>query len=639
MIPNMKYTEKWDLECYFLGGSHSESFLEELERLQVLIDSLKLIIPRQVKLRESSRDSAIPEGAYIEEIQTPSEIVESRDFDALKFTQPDQVWYRNSENFIVFMERMQEIDLCLRQCDAYILCLQSQDINDDRANWLRAEFSLLEASFQLFSNRLDDFLVKLDEDRFQALVSNPRLVEVRYTLEERRLCAKQKLSCEKEDLITELSFDGYHGWGHLYPVLVGEIKIPFEFEGKEEVLSFGQAENKMQHPDRKVRQEVFSRLESAWSAKSALFAQVLNHISGFRLQVYAKRGWTDPLKEPLFENRMSNETLSSMWAAVDEYKALLVDFMQAKAALMGVKQLSWYDVEAPLFESKADFISYDAGAEMVIEQFKQFHPRMGHFAKRAFKEKWIEAEDRPGKRPGGYCASFPKSRQSRIFMTYSGTMVNISTLAHELGHAYHTHMLDDLPSFAQRYRMNVAETASTFAEHIISDALLEQARTREEKLKILSERIQRSILFMMNIHARFLFETNFYEMRKTKFLSSEDLCSLMQHAQEVAYCGSLSEWHPYFWAAKLHFYFTHVPFYNFPYTFGYLFSLGIYNQAKKQGVSFAKNYDALLRESGMMSVEELAKKHFDFDLSKPHFWREVSRAAVADVNQFLKLIE
>lgn len=581
----MKYESKWDLDCFYSGGSNSNAFQEELNQLNSEIEKLAL----------------------------PSEVASCSPL----------------------IQKMQQIDASLRECDAFILCLQSQDIGDDRANQLRSAFYALEARFQLFNNRFDDFLRRCDDASFQSLIHNPACVDIRFVLEERRTRAKLKLPLEKEDLITQLSVDGYQAWGELYPLLVGEIKIPF----KTDQLSFGQAENKMAHPSRHVREAVFSQLRDAWKEKEGLFAQVLNHIAGFRLQVYAQRGWTNPLQEPLFENRMSLKTLQAMWEAVCEFKKPLLGFMQAKARLLGVEKLCWFDLEAPLFEGKNEDISYQKGAELIIDSFEKFHPRMAEFARRALHQKWIEAEDRPKKRPGGFCIHFPKSRQSRIFMTYSDTMLNAATLVHELGHAYHTEMVDNLPSFAQHYRMNIAETASTFAEHVLSDAFLNRAKTREEKLKIFSDRIQRSIVFMMNIHTRFLFETQMYEARKTRFLSAQDLCALMQQSQETAYCGSLGQWHPYFWAAKMHFYFTDVPFYNFPYTFGYLFSLGIFIRAKKGGPSFMQKYDSLLRESGMMSIEDLAKKHIGVDLTKPDFWREASAAAVADVDTFLKLLE
>ncbi|MBI2812073.1 MAG: oligoendopeptidase, partial [Candidatus Melainabacteria bacterium] len=252
---------------------------------------------------------------------------------------------------------------------------------------------------------------------------------------------------------------------------------------------------------------------------------------------------------------------------------------------------------------------------------------------------WIEGEDRAGKRPGGFCVAFPKSRQSRIFMTYSGSLINLSTLAHELGHAYHNAMVERLPSFAQHYRMNVAETASTFAEQIVSDAFLRACKTRQEKIKILFDRVERSLMFFMNIQARFIFETQFYEQRKKGFLSAEELCKLMQAAQEKAFGNALGVWHPYFWASKLHFYFTGAPFYNFPYTFGYLFSLGIYEISKKKGPAFADQYDALLRESGMMSSEDLAKKHLGVDLTQPDFWQQAASGVLNDIDELNKLLE
>ncbi len=575
----MKYAEKWDLTCFFAKGS----FAKELKNLSLVIESLK-----------------VPESPGM---------------------------------FIPLLEKMQEVDLTLRQFDAFILCLQSQNVEDDRADQLRAEFASLDAKYQLFNNRFDHYLIQLDESTFSSLMQDSELDSIRFFIEERRYRAGHKLPFEKEDMITALSVDGFLGWGELYPQLVAEIKIPFE----QTFLSFGQSENKMLHPDPAVREEIFTSLEKVWDSKKNLFSSALNHLAGFRLQTYAMRGW-ETLREPLFENRMTRATLDAMWSAVEQSKGPLLDFLNAKAALLGLGKLSWYDVEAPLFANPKETISYDQGVDLILESFQAFHPRMGEFAHKACTEKWIEAEDRGGKRPGGYCVAFPKSRQSRIFMTYSGTLNNVSTLAHELGHAYHTEMLDDLPSFAQHYRMNIAETASTFAEQIVSDALLQQAKTREEKLKILSDRIQRSVVFMMNIHARFLFEVQFYEMRKQNFVSAKELCQMMTAAQETAYLGTLERGHPYFWAAKLHFYMTEVPFYNFPYTFGYLFSLGLYSRAKNEGPSFAKRYDAVLRESGMMPVEELAKKHLGVDLAKPDFWLESCRAAVADVDAFLKLL-
>lgn len=576
----MHYSKRWDLDCFFSRSSRPAEFTEELQRISSLIASLN-----------------------------------------------------EMKGLPLLVQALQDIDLALGECDAYILCLQAQNTEDETANQLRAEFIAIDAKFQMFNTQFDASLAKMDANHFKEFLGQLKEKEIEFVLYERRERAEKMLPFEKENLITSLAIDGYHGWGELYPSLVGEVKLTIDGEQ----LSFGQAENRLNDPNRQVRASIFQGLQQEWKKKEALFAQTLNHIAGFRLKVYDQRGWHSILQEPLFENRMQPKTLEAMWSAVQQHKKPLVDFMRAKAKLLKLDRLSWYDVHAPLSTDQSESFSYDQGALFIIEKFSAFHPRMGEFARKACSQKWIEAEDRPGKRPGGFCVQFPKSRQSRIFMTYSGTMDNLSTLAHELGHAYHTEMVEDLPRFVQSYRMNVAETASTFAEQIISDALLQQAKSSQQKLHILSDRIERSIAFMMNIHARFLFETQFYEMRKKQFLSAEQLCTLMQKSQEEAYCNELDTWHPYFWAAKLHFYFTGVPFYNFPYTFGYLFSLGLYALAKKQGTSFAPHYDALLRETGMMNIEDLVKKHFGIDLTKPDFWNEAAALAVSDVREFLEI--
>ena len=185
--------------------------------------------------------------------------------------------------------------------------------------------------------------------------------------------------------------------------------------------------------------------------------------------------------------------------------------------------------------------------------------------------------------------------------------------------------------------MNVAETASTFAEMIVADASVESAQNKKEKMALLEDKIQRSIAFFMNIHARFLFETRFYEVRKNGMVSVDRLNELMIEAQKEAYCDAIKDYNPNFWASKLHFHITGVPFYNFPYTFGYLFSLGIYAHAKEKGGSFEDDYIDLLRDTGRMKVEDLAMKHLDVDLTKSDFWESAIQLCVNDVEEFISL--
>jgi oligoendopeptidase F len=222
-------------------------------------------------------------------------------------------------------------------------------------------------------------------------------------------------------------------------------------------------------------------------------------------------------------------------------------------------------------------------------------------------------------------------------MTYAGNPSNVSTLAHEFGHAYHQHLMIELPPLIQKYAMNVAETASTFAEMIVVDAAVRHAADDEERIALLEDKIQQAVAYFMNIHARFIFEKNFYEERKKGLVSTAALNELMLAAQKEAYCDALAEYDPYFWANKLHFYLTTYPFYNFPYTFGYLFSLSVYARALQEGPSFADKYDALLRDTANMTVEELAKRHLGVDITKTEFWQTAVDLVIADVEEFLRL--
>jgi pepF/M3 family oligoendopeptidase len=414
--------------------------------------------------------------------------------------------------------------------------------------------------------------------------------------------------------------------------------MPVEEDGKTVELSAGQGFNRLHTDNLEERTRLFKLWEQTWADKADYCAEALNHLGGFRLQMYKHRGWTSIHKEPLEINRMSEKTLHVMWDVIDRSKDIFVEYLNRKAKLMGLEKLAWVDVDAPLGEA-AQKISFDEGAKTILEQFESFSPKMAAFSKNAFERSWIEAEDRAGKRPGGFCTSFPIAGETRIFMTYGGTANNVSTLAHELGHGYHQHVMNDMPALAQQYAMNVAETASTLAEMIVSDAAVKKASTDEERIILLEDKIQRAIAFFMNIHARFIFETNFYEERRNGLVSVERLNELMESAQKKAFKDSLSSYHPHFWAAKLHFYSTEVPFYNFPYTFGFLFSAGIYAKAQEVGPAFEDQYVSLLRDTGSMTVEELARKHLGVDLTQPDFWQSAVDMAIEDVKQFMALTD
>ncbi len=234
-------------------------------------------------------------------------------------------------------------------------------------------------------------------------------------------------------------------------------------------MSVGQAANRLVGSGSGDGGQCSKRLSRHGQSTPTCCPQTLNNLAGYRLTLYRYRGWDSVLKEPLEYNRMSEATLQAMWSAVEAGKSKLLSYFEKKAQLLGIDKLSWYDLTLRSGKKRPEKIPYDDAAQFIVDQFALFSPRLRDLAVTAFNEGWIEAEDRPGKRPGGFCTTFPLSKQSRIFLTYGGRPSSVDTLAHELGHAYHSHVMKELPAFARRYPMNLAETASTLAEMIVSD--------------------------------------------------------------------------------------------------------------------------------------------------------------------------
>ncbi|MCP5504114.1 MAG: M3 family oligoendopeptidase [Chlamydiales bacterium] len=574
----MKFPKTWNLERIYDGGSLSSSFQNCFQETKEKIDSLKILLCKK-RLNES-------------------------------------------------LSLSQEISFSLREMNAFVECLNAQDVNDSNASSLTGKMRTLSTEFSNLELEFDQALGSLSHQDFLNLIEiHP---DISFHLEEKRKKVKDKLPFEKETFINDLAIDGYHGWSELWDARISEMFFPFH----EKRLSFGQIENKLGDPERNIRKEGFETIQKEFKGSEIVFSQILNHLGGFRLEVYKKRGW-DLLKEPLDENRMSAETLEAMWTAITNIQASLKEFLSCKSALLGIEKMSWYDLEAPLTTTSKE-ITYEDAAETILKQFKSFSPKMADFAKKALENHWIDAEDRIGKRPGGFCIGLPLVKESRIFMTFSNTMTNLFTLAHELGHAFHNEILFSLPEMAQDAKMGVAETASTMAETIVTQAAIKEEKDPKERLFLLDDHLSRSISYLMNIQARFLFETRFYEKRKEGFVSHEALSEIMESAQKEAYANSLETYHPLFWAAKMHFFFTDVPFYNFPYTFGYLFSLGIYHYAMEKG-DFESSYIALLEDTGRMNVESLAKKHLQMDLSQPKFWDQGLSVIKKDIEEYIKL--
>lgn len=518
----------------------------------------------------------------------------------------------------------------LHEAASLIGCLTAENAGDLEATKLEAKCQAIEALFESLDLTIDQKLADLSEAEFKKLLEKE--LEIAFILKERRLAVKEKMPLAQEKLASDLSVSGHASFTNLYYTYMGKLSFPFDGQN----INLSKLEQYFDNPDRKKRLEAYASLEKTLSKEELIFAHILNNIIGYRLSLYENRNWNDFLHETLRDNRMSKKTLDAMWSAVSQNKEPLGRFLERKAKLLGLPKLSYADLGAPLKDPNQTNVPWDEACEDILAAFGNLSPKMAAFAKHALENGWVDSKPSRTKRAGGFCTSAPLLEESRIFMTYMNNTSSKMTLAHELGHAYHSHVLYKRPPLVQDYPMNLAETASIICETIVLEDAVKKVKTKSDKIALLDEKISRSIDFQMDLHSRFLFDTSFHEARKTDFISPDQINHLMVEAQREGFGDALADYVPHFWAYKMHFYFTDATFYNWPYTFGYLFSLGLYNHLLKSN-RFESLYIALLEDTGSMMVEDLAKKHLQIDLTGPTFWNGALNLINKDIEEFISL--
>lgn len=528
----------------------------------------------------------------------------------------------------------------LNSLGAFVSCHASADAANKVFMKYEGEIASFGPLVAKICTNIEFGLQAASEEEFEVFLNQDSwLGENAFFVRQARKDASLRLPRELELLASELDVDGIHAWGRLYDRVSSAVRV--EVMEKGEVVRKSPGQVTFDSPLRSVRENSFCAFRKAWDQEADTCADALNHICGTRLTKYRRLG-VDHLAVPLNLNRMTRETLDTMWEVVSARKECLAEYLSAKARLMGLEQLAMFDMDAPLPSagSMGGQISYDEACTRTVEAAAAFSPEFGEFAEMSIRERWIEVEDRGGKRQGGFSTDITTRQESRIFMTFTGAVDGMSTLAHEIGHAYHTWVLRDQPVFLRHYPMNLAETASTFAEAVLGERQLQTCRCDNEKRSLLDRMLSDSVAFLMNIHARFLFEDQFHQERAEGEVSAEQLSKLMLAAQKKSYLNAIAEdgWYPGAWISKLHYYITEWPFYNFPYTFGYLLSLGTYSLAK-DSPDFPRQFRDFLIATGSCTSEDAVQQSFGFDLREPDFWNRSIDVVESRVTQFLELCE
>ncbi|MBG0763168.1 M3 family oligoendopeptidase [Acholeplasma laidlawii] len=577
----------WDLNDLYKG--FDETFKNDLTKLEALVQSMAKHLTSEVK----------DDVKYIEE--------------ALKFDE--------------------KITVLGRTIGSFASLTSSTDVSNNEALGYLSKLSEIYRGLTKPSVVFSRYLttLNLDELATKSEIINKYL----YNLKKDQEGAKHLLSEAEESLYSKLSELGSRSWSQIQTLATSNMMI--EINGEEK--TFSDVRNMAYDNDQKLRKLAYEKELEAYEKVDDFVALALTNIKREVNTMNELRGYESALEKTLDQSNMKKETLDAMISAMKDFRPQFANYLKAKAKYLGHKgSLPWYDMFAPVGNLNKTY-TYDEAKVLVFNAFTSFSPKLGNFAQKTFDKNWIDVYPKKGKRGGAFCSNQPQIGQSRILLNFTGALDNVSTLAHELGHAYHGEIISDNAPLHWSYSMPLAETASIFCEAIMNDYLLSSVKDDNEKLSILEMGLQGDTQVIIDILSRFLFESRVFESANRP-ISKHEMKTWMLEAQKEAYQDGLDHQnlHPYMWLVKGHYYSAGLNFYNFPYAFGLLFGKGLYAQYLKDKPAFIKNYDKLLKLTTMADAEDVAAS-MGIDITEKSFWTDSLKMIEKNIDQVINLLK
>jgi pepF/M3 family oligoendopeptidase len=532
-----------------------------------------------------------------------------------------------------------ELDELASTMGAYLHSFIATDSHNDIAKRLQSEFEQNIVRLQKLSVGFSAWIGKL-ADKIPALIeANPTAAAHAFMLKETAEQSKYLMPAEEEGLAAELSLSGASAWNKLQGTVTSQLTVDFEMDGEVQKMPMPALINLHSHPDADVRKRAYEAEMIAWKTVEEPLAACLNGVKGTANTLNRRRGRVDALHAPIDQARIDRPTLEAMLGAMKDSFPVFRKYYQAKAKRLGAEKLPWWDIFAPTGNTSRTF-TFEQAKEFICEHFEEFSPELSDFARHAMENNWVDAEQREGKRGGAFCMGLPLVKESRVLSNFDGTLSQVSTLAHELGHGYHnfniyqagkTAMQSDTP-------MTLAETASIMCETIVKHAALNQATDPQEQLAILEVSLIGHAQVIVDIYSRYLFEKEVFERRANSELSAAEINDIMERAQKATYGEGLDEryLHKYMWTWKPHYYYPGLSFYNFPYAFGLLFGTGLYAIYQQRGSDFVPDYKNLLASTGENNAAELADR-FGINIRTSKFWEDSLAVIAGEVDRYCAL--
>ena len=508
------------------------------------------------------------------------------------------------------------------------------DANNKPANAALAPLMRAYMDSSLAANAFSRYLASLEN--LDAIIDADDELKARaFALREAAENAKHQLPEALEKPVLKMQLSGGEAFSHLRDKLDATLLV--DYDGKQIPLSAVRA--LAYDGDADTRRRAYEAELASYKKIELPMSFCLNNIKAEGETMAALKGYKGVLDMALAHSRMDEKTLEAMWTAIREALPEVREYFKAKGRLLGHENgLPFYDLFAPVGQSTRTYTVEEARA-LLLDLFGKFCPEMGEMMRAAFDEGWIDMFPREGKSGGAFCSGYYAKNISRVMTNFAGSASDVSTLAHELGHAFNNRMLHHKPIMMTETPMPLAETASTFNETLLISQLLKTA-TPEEELTLLDSCLTEQTQTMVDIYSRFLFEQKVVAAQADHALDVDELKETMLWAQEQSYGDGLDpEYrHPYMWACKSHYYSTGVHFYNFPYAFGGLFARGLYARYEKEGEAFVPVYCDLLSRFGSDTIANVTAS-VGIDVTTPDFWREAVESVLVQVRRFVELAD
>lgn len=520
------------------------------------------------------------------------------------------------------VDRFNEVYNLSATIEPFIYSFVSTDSHDKLAMRSLSEYEQYSLPLVNLDVRLKTWLGKVAVNLDKALAHSSSANDHAFMLKEAAEKSKFLMSESEESLAAELNLSGGNAWEKLQGVVTSQLSVDFELDGKIQKLPIPALINLRSHPDEGTRHRAYDAENQAWNSVREPLAACLNGVKGETVTLNKRRGRKDALESAIEQARIDRPTLEAMLESMKASFPMFGKYFKRKSKLLGKEKLAWWDIYAPVGKAGRSY-SFEEARDFILDQFEKFSPELRTFAKRTFDNNWLDAEMRDGKRGGGFCMEVQGVKESRILVNFDGSQDQLSTIAHELGHAYHNECAFQFNKtvLQQLTPMTLAETASTFCETIVTEAVLSQVKDPQEELSILESYLNSASQVVVDIYSRYLFESEIFKRREKAELSADDFCEIMEHAQKTTFGDSLDQRYlqKYMWTWKPHYYSTEISFYNFPYAFGLLFGTGLYAIYKQRGKEFLNDYKTLLAATGEAEAADLADR-FGINIRTRKFW-------------------